>query len=87
MSNNATTAITITVLYFASLAEQAGKDEEILTIANGDLGAIYADLSAKYGFDLSQDKLAVAINHQMTHWQAAVHDGDVLAFIPPVAGG
>lgn len=75
------------ILYFASLAEQAGKDEEIISFEGNSLTELYQQVSEKYSFKLAQSKLAVAINHEITHWQAPLHDGDIVAFIPPVAGG
>lgn len=77
----------ITVLYFASLAERAKTDSETLDVTTCEVVAIYEQLSAKYGFDLPQDKVAVAINHEFASWQDVITSGDVLAFIPPVAGG
>lgn len=78
----------ITVLYFAALAEQAKKDEEIISIPNdATLQDLYQKLRKQYGLTLKQSKLAVAINHTMKHWQATIQDGDIVAFIPPVAGG
>lgn len=75
------------ILYFASLAEQARKDEEKIQFAGEDLTDLYQMLSEKYSFKLTQDKLAVAINHEMTRWDTPITDGDIIAFIPPVAGG
>ncbi len=89
MTNNNQTldTISLTVLYFASLAEQAGKDSETVQTDSDDLAAIYNELSAQYGFDLPQDKVAVAINHEFGSWGDSVSLGDTIAFIPPVAGG
>lgn len=75
------------ILYFANLAEQASKDEEKIQFAGEDLTDLYQMLSEKYDFKLTQDKLAVAINHEMTRWDTPINDGDIIAFIPPVAGG
>ena len=75
------------ILYFARLAEQAGKDEEKIQFAGEHLTDLYQMLSEKYSFKLTQDKLAVAINHEMTRWDTPINDGDIIAFIPPVAGG
>lgn len=75
------------ILYFASLAEQAGKDEEQIQFAGENLTQLYQQLSECYGFTLTPSNLAIAINHQITDWQALIADGDVIAFIPPVAGG
>ena len=71
--------IKITVLYFASLAQKAKIDEEIMTL--------YQLLSDKYQFELTQDKLSVAVNHEFSDWNQKIATDDVVAFIPPVAGG
>ncbi|OOR91087.1 molybdopterin converting factor subunit 1 [Moraxella caviae] len=86
-NNEQANELRISVLYFASLAQAAQTDEEVLTVPSDDLGEIYDVLSAKYGFDLPKDKLAVAINHHFVTWQTKVQANDVVAFIPPVAGG
>ncbi|ELA09359.1 putative molybdopterin synthase subunit MoaD [Moraxella macacae 0408225] len=77
----------INVLYFASLADHAGIDEEQLMVNDETAGQIFDKLSQKYNFSLSKDKIAVAINHEFSNWQTPINHGDILAFIPPVAGG
>lgn len=79
--------IKITVLYFASLAQKAKIDEEIMTVQTTDLSTLYQLLSDKYQFELTQDKLFVAVNHEFSDWNQKIATGDVVAFIPPVAGG
>ena len=86
-TNDTPTNKQIEVLYFASLAEQAGKDEERLNFDGDSLTELYQFLTDKYQFKLPQQKIAVAINHEITNWNAPLQDGDVVAFIPPVAGG
>ena len=77
----------IDVLYFASLAEQAGKDEERLSFDGDSLVALYQQLTERYNFRLAQNKIAVAINHEITDWDTPIQQGVIVAFIPPVAGG
>lgn len=87
MPNN-TASIRVQILYFARLADSAQKDEEIREIRSDDsLENLYNQLHDEYNFNLSKEKVAVAINHNITKWHAPIHDGDVIAFIPPVAGG
>lgn len=75
------------ILYFASLAEQANKDEDTVQFTGDNLSELYQMLSEKYDFKLTQEKLAVAINHEMVNWDSPINAGDIIAFIPPVAGG
>lgn len=86
-TNDTPTNKRIEVLYFASLAEQAGKDEERLSFDGDSLVALYQQLTERYNFRLAQHKIAVAINHEITDWDTPIQQGDIVAFIPPVAGG
>lgn len=78
--------MSITVLYFASLKDAANKSSEQCALPES-LPGLYAELNARYGFAFEQSALRVAVNGQFTTWQAPVHDGDSIAFIPPVSGG
>ena len=80
--------ITISVLYFASLADKAGCDQESIHIApTTSLSDLFAQLDDQYHFGCCQSQLRVAINDNFAQWSDAIHDGDSIAFIPPVAGG
>ena len=77
----------ITILYFAALREQAGKEQETRTTAAQTPAELYAELQAAYAFDLPQERLRAAVNHAFCDWQTTLNDGDTVAFIPPVSGG
>ena len=79
--------MSIKVKYFASLREKAQKnDEEILTefINPADL---YHALKEKYQFALAIEEIKVAINGEYKSFDTLIVSGDVITFIPPVAGG
>jgi molybdopterin synthase sulfur carrier subunit len=78
--------MSITVLYFASLREAAGKSSEQLALPDS-LSALYEGLNSRYRFGFEQHALRVAVNDRFTAWQTPVHEGDTVAFIPPVSGG
>ncbi len=78
---------TVTLQYFAQLREQAGAGGEQVSTAAGSLRELYAELRARHGFSLSADALKVAVNAQFSDWSWPLRDGDVVVFIPPVAGG
>ena len=77
----------VTVQYYAQLREQAGSSAEQAETAAPDLAALYDELAQRHGFSLPRGVLKVAVNAQFTEWSQAPQAGDVIVFIPPVAGG
>lgn len=85
---SAESTIQIQVLYFASLADEAGCSEESMAIVAGtSLGDLYQQLQDQRGLSLPQSLLRVAINDYFASWHDDLYDGDSVAFIAPVAGG
>ncbi|MBE2212378.1 MAG: MoaD/ThiS family protein [Opitutaceae bacterium] len=78
---------TVTVQYFALLREQARRTEEQIATAAGTPAALYAELRVRHGFTLPERALKVAVNDEFAPWDHALHEGDRVVFIPPVAGG
>ena len=79
----------VTVQYFARLHELAGEREWICEIADGakvidvwNAGVERAPDMAKLGGSIS-----CAVNADFSTLTAIVHDGDEVAFLPPVSGG
>ena len=82
--------MTITVLYFAAVRELVGKDEEgvelpshIVTVA--DLAAFLAQHHPALAGRLGAVRFAK--NETFANLDELLGDGDVVALIPPVAGG
>lgn len=75
------------VEYYAQLREQAGVGREQVDSAAVDPAGLYAQLRARHGFTLAQAQLKVAVNAAFADWDRPLADGDVVVFIPPVAGG
>ncbi|MCK5431186.1 MAG: molybdopterin converting factor subunit 1 [Gammaproteobacteria bacterium] len=74
----------ITVKYFASLREQLGKSEEMLTLSESvPVATIWQNVS---GFSETENIL-MAINMEYVKSDAIVKEGDEVAFFPPVTGG
>lgn len=74
----------IRVLYFASLRERVGRScAELLA---DDITVAEAWVCLHPDLPLPPNTLA-AINHEYVELGARVHDGDELAFFPPVTGG
>jgi molybdopterin converting factor subunit 1 len=83
-------SVTVRVLYFAALRDAVGLSEEVVVLPDGvrtvaDLAAHLAALRPAYGERRAH--VRVARNESFAEDLELVHDGDVIALIPPVAGG
>jgi molybdopterin converting factor subunit 1 len=80
--------IRVRVRLFASYAEAAGRDELDVGLA---AGATAADALAAIRSQPWASRLppspAVAVNQRYARGEVALHEGDEVAIIPPVAGG
>jgi len=81
------------ILYFASLAETLGLRSEPLALPVDcqkvtDLVALLRERGEPFEsvFD-GNTRILVAINQEMSEPDAAIGDGDEIAFFPPVTGG
>jgi sulfur-carrier protein len=77
------------ILYFASLREAVGTGAETIELpaACNTVGALREVLGRRHPALLTARNLRAAINQRMAGMDAAVADGDELAFFPPVTGG
>lgn len=84
-----TDKITIVVRYFAAHRDITGCSSETLTLDSGaTVGALWEMLTERYprlaGYS---GRLLFAVNQEFASPDHALHDGDEVAFIPPVSGG
>lgn len=80
------------ILYFAGLREAIGSGAENIDLpATVNTAAALRDhlarLDEQHGVLLTTRNLRVAINQKMLGMDAAIADGDEIAFFPPVTGG
>lgn len=88
VATNTDATMTIKVLYFASLADEANCSEETVVVKEStSLDTLYEQLCQKHRFSRPQSELRVAINDYFAKWTDAISDGDSVVFITPVAGG
>jgi MoaE-MoaD fusion protein len=82
-------AIAVRARLFARLREQAGTDNENVELPTGSTVSDVYDAVKRLHPGLEADRNAVraALNQEFVDWDAAVADGDEVAFIPPVSGG
>lgn len=77
------------ILYFASLSEAIGKTAEDFDLPPGvtTVGALRKALGQRHAALLTTKNLRAAVNRKMCDMDAAIADGDEVAFFPPVTGG
>ena len=85
--------MSVKLLFFASLREQLGRGEETLELPAGvaNVAALREHLIARGGAwqaaFTGQRALRMAVNQDLARAEAAIKDGDEIAFFPPVTGG
>lgn len=79
--------LTLTIRYFAILREQRGQTEERLSTPATTPAELYAELKGRHDFTLPGDRVRAAVDGEFVLADAPLRDGQVVVFIPPVAGG
>jgi len=79
----------VTVRLFARLRDLAGTGELIRNVpARATVHTVWKLLTAEMPLLREYEgTMSVALNAEYTRMAAAVHDGDEVAFLPPVSGG
>lgn len=86
--------VEVTVLYFASLREQVGREQDKVALPSGDAVSVHDLLGivthnnpeVKAVFE-NMPRLRVAINQALATFDDVVKPGDEVAFFPPMTGG
>ena len=79
----------VTVQLFARLRELAGRSEVDCEVpAGASVQAVWQALCARHAaLAPFGGSVSCAVNEDFAAMTAAVHDGDAIAFLPPVSGG
>ncbi|MGO3518847.1 MAG: molybdopterin converting factor subunit 1 [Acetobacter cibinongensis] len=84
----------VTVLYFASLREQVGREQDKVVLPAGATVSVRAllDILSQNDSELKaiferMPRLRVAINQALATFDGVVKTGDEIAFFPPMTGG
>lgn len=78
----------LNVKYFGVLADITKKKEEQLVLDDSNLtvNALKSKMESIYQ-ELQRTSYSVAVNQKMSEMNVSVKDQDVIAFLPPFAGG
>lgn len=82
----------LSLLYFASLGEKLGVDKESIALENDTptIAALKNQLAARgdtWAKLLHDKSTRCAVNQAIANDNTALHNGDDVAFFPPVTGG
>jgi molybdopterin converting factor subunit 1 len=77
----------VNVRYFAAFREATGVETEQLQTDAGTPADLFGECAARHDRLQSFSAALVAINDEMSDWDASLNDGDEVLFFPPVAGG
>ena len=79
----------IRLLHFASFREAAGRDQEIKDLPDGArISELWTTLAREVPlFSRFPSMPPAAVNREYVPGNVVLHDGDEVAFLPPVAGG
>jgi molybdopterin converting factor subunit 1 len=79
----------VTVKLFARLRDLAGSGELVRDVeAPATVHTVWRSLTAEMPALVDYEAtMSVAVNAEYARMAAAVHDGDEVAFLPPVSGG
>ena len=79
--------IDVTARYFAAFREQVGAESERVKTSARTAAQLFGELAERHGFADARARCKVAINNELSDWNAELEDGDEVLFFPPVAGG
>lgn len=77
----------VRLLYFASLADRAGRAEETRDTSAANPRDLYAEVAREHAFGLAPERVRVAVNGALAGWDAVLAEDDEVVFLPPVSGG
>ncbi len=88
MSHSTQSTDTFTLLYFSFLQEKAGKSEEKRELTPAlTAKTLFNKVCDELDINSKETPVRVSINHAFADWDSLIQPNDVVAFIPPVAGG
>jgi sulfur-carrier protein len=82
-------AIRVKVLYFGQAREAAGTGEDEFSLpSSASVGTLVGtSVKAHRGLERMPSAMRIAVNEEISGEDRRLEDGDVVAFLPPVAGG
>lgn len=83
------TIVRVKVLFFGMLKDIVGRSEEDIELADGArLDSVFTRYAGHFPrLRELESSIVLACNHEFQDRSASIHEGDEIAFLPPVSGG
>ncbi len=85
--NYDTPEITLTVEYYAKLRQDAGTAQATVTTRSVTLAGLWEECRFQHNLSLKLPSVKPAVNNSFTPWDYQLQPDDLVAFMPPFAGG
>jgi molybdopterin synthase sulfur carrier subunit len=80
--------MTITLKYFGSLVDITQKKEEIISLEESNMSVSFLKSKMETSYEeLKNTNYSIAVNQVLSSLDYNIKDQDVIAFLPPFAGG
>ena len=80
--------MTITLKYFGLLADITQKKEEVFSMEDHKMSVSFLKSKMETAYEeLKNTNYSIAVNQAMSSLDNTIKDQDVIAFLPPFAGG
>jgi len=80
--------MTITLKYFGSLVDITQKKEEIFSVDENNMLVSFLKTKTETTYEeLKNTNYSIAVNQKLSSLDNKINDQDVIAFLPPFAGG
>jgi molybdopterin converting factor small subunit len=80
-------AVRVRVDYYAYFRDKRGLASETVETEARTLGDLYCELAEAHGFRLPISSVRAVVGDEFAPMEGALSEGDVVAYVPPVAGG
>lgn len=77
----------VTVRYFALVGARRGTQTEPYETTAETTRQLLHEIQQSGRFPLTTNIVKAAINDEFVDWDAPIHDGDQVTFLPPFSGG
>jgi len=82
-----TPELSLSIEYYAKLKQDAGFEKSRITTRSITIAGLWEECRFKHGLSLKLPSVKPAVNNAFVNWDYKLQSNDLVAFMPPFAGG